>query len=69
MYFFVIRVLHGKKGLVKIQTVLIRDMLYKVDDFRTLNQYAISRIAKQLNERPRQTLGYKTPKQALAELR
>jgi len=44
-------------------------MLYEVDDFRILNQYAVGRIAKLLNERPRQTLGYKTPKEALAELR
>ena len=58
-----------EKGTCENTNGLIRDMLYKVDDFRTLNQYAISRIAKQLNERPRQTLGYKTPKQALAELR
>lgn len=58
-----------EKGTCENTNGLIRDMLYKIDDFRTLNQRAVSRIAKLLNERPRQTLGYKTPKQALAELR
>lgn len=58
-----------EKGTCENTNGLIRDMLYKVDDFRTLNQYAVGRIAKLLNERPRKTLGDKTPKEALAELR
>ncbi len=48
---------------------LIRDMLYEIDDFRNIDQYYVGRIARLLNERPRKTLEYKTPKQALAELR
>src|SRR6476661_8523789 len=36
-------------------------------DFRTLTQADFDAIADQLNGRPRQTLGFKTPSQALAE--
>lgn len=44
-------------------------MLYEVDDFRDIDQYYFGRIARLLNERPRKTLGFRTPKEALAELR
>ena len=37
-------------------------------DFRTLIQADFDAIADQLNGRPRQTLGFKTPSQALAEV-
>ena len=37
-------------------------------DFRTLTQADLDAIAQELNERPRQTLGFKTPSQALAEV-
>jgi hypothetical protein len=37
-------------------------------DFRTLTQADLDTIAQQLNERPRQTLAFNTPSQALAEL-
>ena len=37
-------------------------------DFRTLTQADFDAIADQLNGRPRQTLGFKTPSQALAEV-
>jgi IS30 family transposase len=37
-------------------------------DFRTLTQADFDAIADQLNRRPRQTLGFKTPSQALAEV-
>jgi transposase, IS30 family len=58
-----------EKGTCENTNGLIRDMLYQIDDFRELDQYAVGRIARLLNERPRHTLGYKTPKEALAELR
>ena len=35
---------------------------------RTLTQADLDAIAQALNERPRQTLGFKTPSQALAEV-
>ena len=44
---------------------LLRQYLPRSLDFRTLTQTA---IADQLNGRPRQTLGVKTPSQALAEV-
>ena len=37
-------------------------------DFRTLTQADFDAIADELNGRPRQTLGFKTPSQALAEV-
>ena len=58
-----------EKGTCENTNGLIRDMLYEVDDFRTLNQYTVGRIARLLNERPRKTLGFKTPKEALVNLR
>jgi transposase, IS30 family len=58
-----------EKGTCENTNGLIRDMLYEVDDFRDLDQYAVSRVARLLNERPRKALDYKTPMEALAELR
>jgi IS30 family transposase len=58
-----------EKGTCENTNGLIRDMLYEVDDFRSLKQHDISRVAKLLNERPRKTLGYKTPQEALESLR
>jgi len=58
-----------EKGTCENTNGLIRDMLYEVDDFRKLDQYSVSRVARLLNERPRKALDYKTPKEALAELR
>ena len=47
---------------------LLRQYLPKTLDFRTLTQADFDAIADHLNERPRQTLGFKTPSQALAEV-
>ena len=58
-----------EKGTCENTNGLIRDMLWKVEDYRTLTQYQVGRVARLLNERPRKTLGYKTPKEALANLR
>jgi len=58
-----------EKGTCENTNGLIRDMLNDVDDFRCLNQYTVGRVARLLNERPRKTLGFKTPKEALANLR
>ena len=46
---------------------LLRQDLPRLD-FRTLTQDDFDVIALELNERPRQTLGFKTPSQALAEV-
>ena len=46
---------------------LLRQYLPRRLDFRTLTQTDLDAIAKELNDRPRQTLNYKTPSQALAE--
>jgi transposase, IS30 family len=58
-----------EKGTCENTNGLIRDMLFEIDDFRKLDQYSVSRVARLLNERPRKALDYKTPKEALAELR
>jgi IS30 family transposase len=47
---------------------LLRQYLPRRLDFRTGAQADLDTIAQELNERPRQTLGVKTPSQALAEL-
>jgi IS30 family transposase len=47
---------------------LLRQYLPKTLDFRSLTQADFDAIADQLNGRPRQTLGFKTPSQALAEV-
>jgi len=47
---------------------LLRQYLPRTLDFRTLTQADLDTIADKLNSRPRQTLGFKTPSQALAEV-
>lgn len=47
---------------------LLRQYLPRRLDFRTLTQQDLDAIALELNDRPRQTLGYKTPSQVLAEV-
>ena len=47
---------------------LLRQYLPRTLDFRTLTQTDFDAIADQLNGRPRQTLGFKTPSEALAEV-
>jgi transposase, IS30 family len=47
---------------------LLRQYLPRRLDFRTLTQAELDAIAQELNERPRHTLGFKTPSQALAEV-
>jgi IS30 family transposase len=47
---------------------LLRQYLPRTLDFRTLTQARFDAIADELNGRPRQTLGFKTPSEALAEV-
>jgi IS30 family transposase len=46
---------------------LLRLHLPRHIDFRTLTQVDLDAVAQELNERPRQTLGSRTPSQAQAE--
>jgi IS30 family transposase len=46
---------------------LLRQYLPRSSDLRGFDQAALDAIAAELNGRPRQTLGFKTPSQALAE--
>jgi transposase, IS30 family len=46
---------------------LLRQYLPKSSDLGRLDQAALDAIAAELNGRPRQTLGFKTPSQVLAE--
>jgi len=57
-----------EKGTCENTNYLIRDMLAGETDFRNLSQRDISRVARLLNERPRQTLGIKTPKDKFKSL-
>ena len=47
---------------------LLRQYLPKGMDFEPVTQAQLDRIAKQMNERPRQTLGWLTPAEAVAKL-
>ena len=47
---------------------LLRQYLPRRVDFRTLTQADLDTIADELNGRPRQTLGFRTPSEALAEV-
>lgn len=47
---------------------LLRQYLPRRIDFRTLTQADFDAIAEELNGRPRQTLGFRTPSEALAEV-
>jgi IS30 family transposase len=58
-----------EKATCENTNYLIRDMLYPIDDFRELTQRDVSVIAKKLNERPRKTLDFKTPKEIFSQLR
>jgi IS30 family transposase len=51
-----------EKGTCENKNFLIRDVLEGETDFRKLSQRSITRIARLLNDRQRQTLGMKTPK-------
>jgi transposase, IS30 family len=46
---------------------LLRQYLPRSGDLRRFDQVALDAIAAELNGRPRQTLGFKSPSQALAE--
>jgi len=58
-----------EKGACENTNYLIRDMLNGVTDFRELNQRRVAQIAKDLNDRPRKTLDFRTPKEVLFGLR
>jgi IS30 family transposase len=47
---------------------LLRQYLPRTVSMRDYSQADLDAIADQLNQRPRQTLGFKTPSQALAEV-
>jgi IS30 family transposase len=57
-----------EKGTCENTNYLIRDMCEGVSDFRLLSQAQVHRIARLLNERPRQTLGFRTPKEKISKL-
>lgn len=50
-----------QRGLNEYQNKLIRQYLPKKTDFNTITQQTINMIISKLNNRPRKTLGYKTP--------
>jgi IS30 family transposase len=47
---------------------LLRQYMPKGMDLSTLSNYQLNRIADELNTRPRETLGWMTPAQKLAQL-
>lgn len=57
-----------EKGTCENTNFLIRDMLNGETDFRNLTDRQVSRVVRLLNDRPRRTLGMKTPKEKFDEL-
>jgi IS30 family transposase len=57
-----------EKGTCENTNFLIRDMLDGETDFRNITQRDISRVARLLNERPRQILGMVPPKKKFNSL-
>jgi IS30 family transposase len=57
-----------EKGTCENTNYLIRDMLDGITDFRDLTQAKVSKLALLLNQRPRQTLGFKTPEKELERI-
>jgi IS30 family transposase len=47
---------------------VLRQYLSRSADLRQLDEAALDAVAAELNDRPRQTLGFKTPSQVLAEV-
>ncbi len=58
-----------QKGTCENTNGLIRDFLDGENDFRKFDQRYFTRIAHLLNERPRKTLDFKTPKEVIENLR
>jgi len=50
-----------ERGLNENTNGLVRQYFPKKSDFRTLTAAGLNRVAERLNDRPRKTLGYKTP--------
>ena len=57
----------SQRGSNENTNSLLRQYLPRRLDFRTLTQADLDHIAWELNGRPRQTLGFKTPPEALNE--
>jgi IS30 family transposase len=57
-----------QRGSNEYTNGLLRQYLPRRLDFRTFSQADFDTIAQELNERPRPTLGFTTPSQALAEV-
>lgn len=57
-----------QRGTCENTNMLIRGFFPKSTDFRDVSARKINFVQHALNERPRQTLGYKTPKEALNQL-
>jgi IS30 family transposase len=57
-----------EKGTCENTNYLIRDMLDGISNFRQLTQRDVSKIARLLNERPRKTLDFKSPKEIFLNL-
>ena len=56
-----------QRGLNEHTNGLIRQYLPKKTDFTKVDYKTIKMIQNRLNNRPRKTLGFKTPKEALLE--
>lgn len=56
-----------EKGTVENTVSLVRRYFPKKTDFKTINTRRIKQVERQLNNRPRKTLNFRTPKEAFSQ--
>ena len=57
-----------QRGLNENTNGLLRQFFPKGTDFSRISHRAVARVEKLLNERPRKSLGYRTPSEIFAKL-
>ncbi|EMY68348.1 transposase for insertion sequence element IS1086 family protein [Leptospira vanthielii serovar Holland str. Waz Holland = ATCC 700522] len=57
-----------ERGTCENTNMLIRDFFPKKTDFNDISRKELKRVQKLLNERPRKTLGWKTPAEKIKEV-
>jgi IS30 family transposase len=57
-----------ERGTCENTNMLVRDFFPKGTDFSNVSRHEIKRVQKLLNERPRKTLNWETPKEAFAKV-
>jgi len=59
--------LPGRAAATRTPTDSSRQVFPKGTDLSTISQTELNNVARLMNQRPRKTLGWKTPEEAMAE--